>query len=249
VAREKNGGLLNNFRTLLGLEDDNDDIWEEYEPNSGRYDNYEKPESRNKVSASRPERKTRKIEVPILDDDIPDMPKKDEEELTTNSVKLKKPEDRIRVPEKREPIREKKKEVRRIIPEEKLEVKKIEPVKTIEKKIVKETPVIKPVTPNLGKVTPNIFGNGAYDTIFIKPTQFSDCKKIANYIRENKIVTVNLEGVNNETAQRLIDFLSGAMSVTEAQFITVSSKVYTSVPKKVPVYVDGEKVNQGEKFA
>lgn len=79
-----------------------------------------------------------------------------------------------------------------------------------------------------------------YQTVFVDPRKFSECKKIANYIRDDKIVTVNLEYVDNPTAQRIIDFLSGAMSIKEAQFIEVSKKVYMAVPKKVQVLYDGK---------
>ncbi len=32
-----------------------------------------------------------------------------------------------------------------------------------------------------------------YSTIFIDPKQFEDCKKIANYIENEKMITINLE--------------------------------------------------------
>ena len=52
----------------------------------------------------------------------------------------------------------------------------------------------------------------AYQSVIIDPKKFEDCKKIANYIKDDKTVTLNLEHLDNETAQRIIDFLSGAMS-------------------------------------
>ena len=82
-----------------------------------------------------------------------------------------------------------------------------------------------------------------YQTIFVKPTRFEESKKVANYINQNKIVTVNLEDVNNAIAQRIIDFLSGAMSVKEAQFVEVSKRIYVSIPKKINVLVEGSKAS------
>lgn len=82
--------------------------------------------------------------------------------------------------------------------------------------------------------------NEKSDTIFVTPKGFEDCKKIANYIKNDKIVTINFEDVPNQTAQRLIDFLSGAMEVKQAQFIPVSKKVYTSVPLGTTSFIDGE---------
>lgn len=79
-----------------------------------------------------------------------------------------------------------------------------------------------------------------YQTIFVNPIDFEECKKIANYIQKEKIVTVNLENLNNEMAQRMLDFLSGAMEVKKARFITVSKKVYVSVPDGIKSYVENE---------
>jgi len=107
-----------------------------------------------------------------------------------------------------------------------------------------EVPVKSPDEP---KVKTPPMGIKDYQTVFVDPKKFSECKKIANYIRDDKIVTVNLEYVDSPTAQRIIDFLSGAMSIKEAQFIEVSKKVYMAVPKKVQVLYDGktEAVNTG----
>lgn len=78
-------------------------------------------------------------------------------------------------------------------------------------------------------------------TIFIDPRSFTDCKKIANYIKNERMVTLNLEYLDTDTAQRMMDFLMGAMLVMGASFIEISKKVYTSVPKTVKVHYDGKK--------
>ena len=79
-----------------------------------------------------------------------------------------------------------------------------------------------------------------YQTIFVSPSDFDECKKYTNYISKEKIVTVNLEHQSNESAQRMLDFLSGAMEVKKARFITVSKKVYVSVPDGTRSYVEDE---------
>lgn len=78
-------------------------------------------------------------------------------------------------------------------------------------------------------------------TIFVDPKNFLDCKKIANYIKNDRMVTLNLEYLDSETAQRMMDFLMGAMLIKGASFIEISKKVYTSVPKSVKVHYDGKK--------
>lgn len=85
-----------------------------------------------------------------------------------------------------------------------------------------------------------------YQTIFVDPKEFSECKKIANYIRNDQMVTLNLEYLDTEKAQRMMDFLMGAMLVKGASFIEISKKVYTSVPKSVKVHYEGKKDLNGK---
>ncbi|WP_294727962.1 cell division protein SepF, partial [uncultured Fusobacterium sp.] len=44
-----------------------------------------------------------------------------------------------------------------------------------------------------------------YSTIFIDPKQFEDCKKIATYIEKEKMITINLENIGPNVAQRIMD--------------------------------------------
>lgn len=84
-------------------------------------------------------------------------------------------------------------------------------------------------------------GNGC-QTIFLDPKTFSDCRKIVDYVRADKMVTLNLEFLDEETAIRLMNFLSGAMTVKEANYLVISKKVYTIVPKSMKVYYEDKKI-------
>jgi len=109
-----------------------------------------------------------------------------------------------------------------------------------EVKEVKETEEIS--VPNTVPFENNVYENpeskGNYQTIFVTPEKFDECKKIANYINDEIIVTLNLEGLSKEVAQRMIDFLAGAMEVKKARFVPVSKNVYVSVPNGVNSYVE-----------
>lgn len=98
---------------------------------------------------------------------------------------------------------------------------------------------------NVSSLESEINTNGNYQTIFVDPKTFSDCKKIAAYIKSDKMVTLNLEYLDLPTAQRLMDFLAGAMSIKGASFIEISKKVYTAVPKSMKVYYEGRKDTKG----
>ena len=92
--------------------------------------------------------------------------------------------------------------------------------------------------------TSNITGN---QTVFMEPKNYSECKKIANYIKEDKTVMVNLDNVEGGIAQRILDFLSGASSIKGAKFIPVSKRVYVVVSKNVEIVFDGKADEPGNK--
>ncbi len=80
-----------------------------------------------------------------------------------------------------------------------------------------------------------------YSTVFIDPKQFEDCKKIAKYIDQEKMITINLESVSPNVAQRIMDFLAGAMEIKNASFAQIAKNVYTIVPENMKVYYEGPK--------
>ena len=83
--------------------------------------------------------------------------------------------------------------------------------------------------------------NEPFQTVFFDPKSFSDCKKIARYIKNDQMITLNLEYLDTETAQRMMDFLMGAMLIKGATFLEISKKVYTAVPKNSKVHYAGKK--------
>ena len=94
-----------------------------------------------------------------------------------------------------------------------------------------------------------------YSTIFIDPKQFEDCKKIATYIEKEKMITINLENIGPNVAQRIMDFLAGAMEIKNASFEQIAKHVYTIVPENMKVYYEGKRrekklidLEKGERF-
>ncbi|WP_410208265.1 cell division protein SepF [Fusobacterium sp.] len=108
------------------------------------------------------------------------------------------------------------------------------------------TPMVEPIITNTQVHKTNSpldegIGGANYQTIFLDPKTFSDCRKIADYIRDEKMVTLNLEYLDDQTAIRLMNFLSGAMTVQGAKYLIISKKVYTIFPKSMRIYYEGKK--------
>ena len=49
------------------------------------------------------------------------------------------------------------------------------------------------------------------EMVLVKATSYNDMQSIANHIKERKVVVVNFEDMDKEVAQRMVDFLSGAV--------------------------------------
>jgi cell division inhibitor SepF len=85
------------------------------------------------------------------------------------------------------------------------------------------------------------------DIIFIKPKSFEDSKRIVNYIVEDKILHINLTSSEKKTHQRVLDFISGAVYLKDANLLNPAENIYLSIPKDTSFSwgeKDGEKKNE-----
>ena len=75
------------------------------------------------------------------------------------------------------------------------------------------------------------------------------------YIEKEKMITINLENIGPNVAQRIMDFLAGAMEIKNASFAQIAKHVYTIVPENMKIYYEGKRrekklidLEKGEKF-
>ena len=57
----------------------------------------------------------------------------------------------------------------------------------------------------------NIHSNNQFKVVIMQPDSFDDAREVCDQLKNKKPVVVNLEGLTKETAQRVIDFLSGSV--------------------------------------
>ncbi len=69
-------------------------------------------------------------------------------------------------------------------------------------------------------------------------TGIDEAEEIKDYIKEGNVVAVNLEDIQRETAQRIVDFLSGVVHALDGDIGHVSSKVFVLAPKSVGITGD-----------
>ena len=68
------------------------------------------------------------------------------------------------------------------------------------------------------------------DIVFLKHTKFENCVICANYIKEDKIVNMNLSQLDDNDSRRILDYIAGAIFITKAEIVNVGNKIFCSIP-------------------
>lgn len=72
----------------------------------------------------------------------------------------------------------------------------------------------------------------------IKPTTFSDCQDISDMLVGGSAIVINLEGFDEEIAQRIMDFVSGTVYAINGKLNPVSKRIYIVSPENVGISGD-----------
>lgn len=81
----------------------------------------------------------------------------------------------------------------------------------------------------------NIHSNSQFKVVVMQPENFEDARDICDHLKNKKPVVINLEDVQKECAQRIIDFLSGAVYGLDGEIQKVSSSIFIIAPSNVDI--------------
>jgi cell division inhibitor SepF len=81
----------------------------------------------------------------------------------------------------------------------------------------------------------NIHSNNQFKVIIMQPETFDDAREVCDQLKNKKPVVVNLESLTKETAQRVIDFLSGSVYALDGDIQRVSTGIYMIAPSNVDI--------------
>ena len=73
---------------------------------------------------------------------------------------------------------------------------------------------------------PNTATRKSMEMVLVKAKAYDDMQDIANNIKARKVVIVNFEDMDKETAQRMVDFLSGAVFALDGMPKKVSGSTF-----------------------
>ena len=71
-----------------------------------------------------------------------------------------------------------------------------------------------------------------------QPTEYNNAKEIARYLKDRQPVIVNLEKLDKVTAQKFVDFLSGAVYSLDGNIQKISTGIFLIAPYNVGIMGD-----------
>ncbi len=74
--------------------------------------------------------------------------------------------------------------------------------------------------------------------VVMQPESFEDAREIANHLKNKKPVVINLEAVERNAAQRIVDFLSGAVYALDGNIQKVANGIFLIAPYNVGIMGD-----------
>lgn len=89
------------------------------------------------------------------------------------------------------------------------------------------------------KKVSNIVSIGRGDEVkVVKPQSYNEVQMITDNLMQGKTIVLNLEGIENVTAQRIIDFMSGAVYALGGALEGISNMIFIIAPKNVEISGD-----------
>ena len=94
------------------------------------------------------------------------------------------------------------------------------------------------VVPEAPTTAPSIGGIENNKMILFEPRAYSESQQIANYLKSNNAVIVNLKRVTPDQAKRIVDFISGTLYAIEGGLEKLGGGIFLCTPRDV--YVEGK---------
>ncbi|MGI6669227.1 MAG: cell division protein SepF [Acetivibrionales bacterium] len=88
--------------------------------------------------------------------------------------------------------------------------------------------------PQQNKVV-NMHSSNQFKVVIMQPETFDDARDVCDHLKNKKPIVVNLENLNKDTAQRVIDFLSGSVYGLDGDIQKVSANIFLIAPSNVDI--------------
>lgn len=97
-----------------------------------------------------------------------------------------------------------------------------------------------------GYVQGSMGGYGNKNIIFFYPKSYSETQKLIDYLRSGESVMLNLDGISDEEAQRMLDFSSGAVYALSGSIQRVSGNIFLLTPEGLGIIAPKKNMQHDE---
>ncbi|MDR3363829.1 MAG: cell division protein SepF [Clostridiales Family XIII bacterium] len=87
-----------------------------------------------------------------------------------------------------------------------------------------------------------------FKIVVIEPKAFDECPKLVDSLKTRKPVIINLEHIENDTARKIFDFLSGATYALNGNVQKIAQNIFVFLPENVDVQSGSDTHAQGFKY-
>lgn len=88
-----------------------------------------------------------------------------------------------------------------------------------------------------GKVL-NMNNNNNLKVVIQSPQNILEARELCDHLKSNKPVIMNVEGVDTPLAQRMVDFLSGAVYCLDGDIQKISTGIFLATPASIEITGD-----------
>jgi len=81
----------------------------------------------------------------------------------------------------------------------------------------------------------NIHSSNQLKVVISQPESIDDAQDVCDHLKNKKPVIVNLEDIDKDTAQRIVDFLSGAVYAVDGNIQKVATGIFVIAPSNVDI--------------
>lgn len=87
------------------------------------------------------------------------------------------------------------------------------------------------------KVTPISYGSSARVRI-LKPRSYEDSAKLADELKSNRLVIINVKGLDAVEARRIVDFISGTTYGVDGHMRRITEGIFVAAPHNIDITGD-----------
>ncbi|MDR3119958.1 MAG: cell division protein SepF [Clostridiales bacterium] len=75
-----------------------------------------------------------------------------------------------------------------------------------------------------------------YVLVSSKPDRLEDAQMVCDHLKERHVIIVNIENLEQREAQRIVDFIGGAVFVLDGEIVDIASRIFAVVPHNVDIF-------------